>query len=142
MDIELGYNPTPSDHYFISVGLNEKEWISFDNTTKGFHVMKQVLIDKKFDPSGAISGEWDDILLKDGKFVKRNHVVWQDYDKFDVINGETWETVWEKPISSEVHKKLLFFSRFVADHLDSLDTYQKQMADFESFISQEVAKYQ
>lgn len=142
MNIELGYNPTPSKNYFISVGLNDKEWISFDNTTKGFRVMKQVFIDKKFDPSGTISGEWDDIVLKDGKFVKRNHVVWQDYDKFDVINGETWETVWEKPISSDDHKKLLSFSRFVADHLESLDKHQEQMADFESFISQVVAKYQ
>jgi hypothetical protein len=142
MNIELGYNPTPSTNYFISVGLNKNEWISFDNTTKGFRVIKQILSDKKFNPAGNISGEWDDIVLKDGKYIGRNHVVWQDFDEYDVVNGETWKTVWEKPISNEDHEKLLDFSRFIADNLETLDKYKKQMDDFEALIKQIVKKYQ
>lgn len=142
MNIELGYNPTPSNNYFVSVGLNDKEWISFDNTTKGFRVMKQVLIDKRFKPLEEISGEWNDIILKDGKFIGRNHCIWYDYDKFDVVNGETWETVWTKPITKEVHKKILHYSRFIADHLDELnDKYTKELSEFEDFIAEVMEEY-
>ncbi len=142
MNIEMGYNPTPSDHYFISVELNKQEWISFDNTTKGFRVIKQVLVDKKFDPFDEVSGEYNEIVLEDGKFIRMNHVVWQDHDRFDVVNGEVWETVWEKSIPSEVNEKLLVFSRFVADHLDNLNDCQAQLADFDSFVSEIVFRYQ
>ena len=142
MDIELGYNPTPSKSYFISIKLDDNEWISFDNTTKGFRVIKQVLTNKNFALPKDISGEWNDIVLKDGKFVRRNHCVWYDFDRFDIVNNETWETVWEKPISNEDNNLLLNFSRFVADHLENLSKYKNEMDNFEIVISGMVKKYQ
>ena len=141
MKIELGYNLSPSTSYFVSIALNDKEWLSFDNTIKGFRAMKQVLCDKKFDLPDKSSGEWDDIVLEDGKHVRMNHVVWYDFDKYDVINNETWYTVWVKPISDEDHKKLQSFSRFVADNLQTLNEHKKEMGDFEAMIGQLVEKY-
>jgi len=146
MDIEIGINRTPSQNYFISVGLNEKEAISFDNTTKGFRVIKQVLINKLKTPldklSDAISGEWYDIILKDGKFVRKNFVLWQDKDKIDIVNDEIWETVWEKPITKDTHETLVFYSQLISDNYEKLDQFIKQMADFETFIAKEIHKYQ
>ncbi len=46
MWIEIDYNPSPCDSFFISVSINNKEAISFDYTTKGNRVIKQVLIKK------------------------------------------------------------------------------------------------
>lgn len=145
MDIEVDYNPTPSSEYFISVGLTDKEAISFDNTIKGFRVIKQVLLDEPKKTSSSptkISGEWDAIVLKDGKFIKKYHVVWQDKNTLDIVNGETWKLVWEKPITEEVHKKLLAFSHFVSDNYEKLDGHKNEMTEFENFLSQETEKYQ
>ncbi|KKR08487.1 MAG: hypothetical protein UT32_C0001G0007 [Parcubacteria group bacterium GW2011_GWC2_39_14] len=144
MDIEIDYNPTPSVNYFVSVGLNDKEAISFDNTTKGFRVIKQVLISKEPNTQSSkikISGEWDTIVLKDAKFVKKYHVIWEDKNEQDVVNGETWETVWEKPISKEINQLILDFSRFVSDNYENLSPYQKEMMRYESIVDREVGKY-
>ncbi len=154
MDMEIDYNPTPSTHYFISIGLDEKEAISFDNTMKGFRVIKQVLVKKdlrkkrkreqvkqKKQKEENISGEWDAIVLTDGKFVKKYHVKWVDKGKFDTVNGETWETVWEKPISALLHEKLLFYSRFISDNYRRLERFPQKMKGFDVFLSKEIRKY-
>src|SRR3989339_882622 len=45
MEIEIDYCPTSErEHYFVSVGLNENEAISFDHTLKGCRIIKQILI--------------------------------------------------------------------------------------------------
>ncbi len=146
MDIEIDHNPTPSKKYFISVGLNEKEAISFDCTTKGHRMIKQILIKKEshdtaVDEYGEVTAEWDAIVLKDRKFVRIYHVKWIDRDKLDTVNGETWETVWEKPISEEVDKNLLHYSRLVSDNYENLDQFSKEMTEFEDIISKEIEKY-
>jgi hypothetical protein len=69
MNIEVDYNPTPKTSYFMSVGLNKREAISFDNTTKGYRVIKQVLIEnspleKSIAKYGKIDGEWEVIVFK------------------------------------------------------------------------------
>lgn len=93
MYTDVDYNPTPADTFFISVGLNDKEALSFDYTTKGHRVIKQILIERKkagvqnFDKK-EISGGWDVIELKDGKFVHKYHVDWVDKGKIDEINDE------------------------------------------------------
>lgn len=146
MDIEVDYNPTPRTHYFISVGLNEKEAISFDNTTKGYRVIKQVLVESKsleklIEEHGEITNEWDTIVLKDGKFVRKYHVRWIDRDKLDTVNNETWETVWEKPLDKEIHEKLFYYSRLVSDNYENLDKYEKEMKEFEKLLAKEIKKY-
>jgi len=147
MNIEVDYCPTSKrKHFFISVGLNEKEAISFDYTTKGHRVIKQVLVEQKsqkeaVEQYGEITAEWDTIVLKDGKFVQKYHTKWIDRDKLDTVNGETWETVWEKPISNKVAEKLLHYSHLVSDNYGELDKFSKEMKEFEKFVSKEIAKY-
>ena len=143
MNIEVDYNPTPRTSYFISVGLNEKEAISFDNTTKGYRVIKQVLIEKKpleksIAEHGEITGEWDVIVLEDSKFVKKYHVKWIDRDILDTVNNETWETVWEKPLDKKVHEKLLYYSRLISDNYENLDKYEKEVEDFKKLLVEEI----
>jgi len=141
MDIEVDYNPTPSKMFFISVALNNKEAISFDYTTKAHRIVKQVLIEKKpFPKDKKISGEWDALVLKKGRFVKRYHVKWIDMGKKDWANDEIWEAAWAKPISKELKNKLIRFSHFISDNYKNLQKFPKEMREFESLLSKEIKK--
>jgi len=94
MNIEVDYNPSPSKSFFISVSLNDKEAISFDYTLKRHRVTKQVLVEKKrFSENSKINGEWDVLVLDDGKFVEKYHAKWIDLGKKDWVNDGIWETV-------------------------------------------------
>src|SRR3989339_293585 len=109
MEIEIDYCPTSErEHYFVFVGLNENEAISFDHTLKGCRIIKQILIKDKLkkkivNKNKLITGRWKTLVINNGKFVKSYNVLWIDYDNLDVINGEIWETDWEK-FSNEIIK--------------------------------------
>lgn len=147
MNIEVDYCPTSErKHFFISVGLNEKEAISFDYTLKGHRVLKQILVEEKsqeeaVEQYGKVTAEWDTIVIKDGKFFRKYHNKWIDRNNLDTVNGKTWDTVWEKPISEELAEKLLFYSRLISDNYDNLDKFSKEMKEFEEFMSKEIVKY-
>jgi hypothetical protein len=142
MDIEIDYNPSPTDKFFISVGIRENEAISFDYTSKGHRVIKQVLIDKKpFPKNKKPTSEWDAIIINNRKFIKKYHAKWIDMDKKDWVNNEIWETVWEKPISRELKDKLLYCSQLFSDNYNKLDNFSKEFKEFEDFLSQICVKY-
>ncbi|MFC1682129.1 HEAT repeat domain-containing protein [Nanoarchaeota archaeon] len=145
MDIEVNYNPSKDNRkvYFISIGLSETEAISFDNTLKGHRVVKQVLIKKipyseEIKKYKKIDGKLDTLVLKDGKFVKRYQARWIDKDKIDVVNGEVWKTIWEKPIDKNTDKKLLHYCRLISDNYSCLNKFSKEMKEFEEFISKKI----
>lgn len=142
MNIEIDYNPSPKNMFFISVGINNKEAISFDYTSKGHRVIKQVLIEKKpFPKNKKPTAEWDAIVINNKKFVKNYHVKWLDMDKKDWVNNEIWETVWSKPISKEVKNRLLYYSQLFSDNYKHLDKFSKEFKEFEDFLSKEVSEY-
>ncbi|MFH1565331.1 MAG: hypothetical protein ABIC82_05830 [bacterium] len=142
MQIEVDYNPTPSASFFISVSLNNKEAVSFDCTTKAHRAIKQILADKKpFPADKPISSEWDTLVLKDRKFVKKYHVKWIDMDKKDWCNDEIWETVKEKPISDELTKTLLVYSRLISDNYENLRKFSREIKSFERLLSEEIDKF-
>jgi len=139
MEIEVDYNPSPSKIFFISVSLNDKEAISFDHTTKAHRIVKQILKEKKKFPANAkISGEWDALVLKDGKSLKRYHVRWIDQGKEDWCNNEIWKMKWAKPMSKNLADKLLKYSEYISDNYKDLD--QEKIKSFEEFIKKEISK--
>jgi len=143
--MEVDYNPSPKEHYFISISLNENEVISFDNTTKGHRVIKQVLVEKQTQDEavkkyGKITGGWDTIVLEDGKFVQKYHIEWIDKDKLDIVNGETWKTVWEKTLDKQLGDKLLYFSQLISDHYNELEKFPSVISEFEILLSKEITK--
>lgn len=146
MHIEVDYNPTPANTFFVSVSLGDKEDLSFDYTTKGHRVIKQVLIGRKeigvqdLDKK-EISGEWDVIELKDGRFVRKYHAYWVDKGKIDEVNNKVWETVWSKPMPDEVKSNLLEYSRFVSDNYQNLDNFQDRMKEFENYVGELVKEF-
>jgi hypothetical protein len=84
MEIEVDYNPSPSKTFFVSISLNDKEAISFDNTVKGARIIKQILAENKnFPSSSKIDGEWEAIIIKDGIFIKKYPINWIDLGKRD-----------------------------------------------------------
>ncbi|MCX6812323.1 MAG: hypothetical protein NTW79_01720 [Candidatus Berkelbacteria bacterium] len=135
MKIEIDLCPPPKKSYFISVSLNDKEAISFDNTLKGHRIVKQVLVENKEFPIGTKpTAEWDTIILDNGKFEKTYHVKWKDMGKKDWVNDEVWEAVWQKPISKELSGKLLHFSRLISDNYLNLDKYTPEVKEFEILL--------
>ena len=127
--------------------MNEKEAISFDHTIKGHRVVKQVMIkkeshEKAVEKYGEVSGEWDTIIIKDRKFIQKYHVKWIDCDKLDIVNGETWETVWEKTIDDDIDDELLSYSRLISDNYNNLNKFSKELVSFETLLSKEIAKYE
>lgn len=143
MYIEVDYNPSPAGTFFISAGLNQIEAISFDYTTKGHRVIKQVLAKTKTkeetEKEPHKSGGWDVIVLKDGKFIKKYHVDWTDRGRFDEVNDEIWETVWEKPLPDSDKEKLLKYSHFISDNYEHLN--KDEMAIFEVYINELIERY-
>lgn len=145
MNIEVDYNPTPAKSFFVSVGLNDDEALSFDCTTKGCRVIKQVLVKQKSGVQNLdkkeISEGWDIIELKDGRFVKKYHVGWIDKGKIDEVNNEVWETVWSKVISDVMKDKLFYWSQFISDNYERLDNFNDQMLEFESYMQSLVDEF-
>ena len=140
MDIEIDYNPSPKKSFFISIGINEKEAISFDYTSKGHRIIKQILIDKKpFPRNKKPTSEWDALVIKNGKFKKKYHVKWLDMNNKDWVNNEIWETVWRNPISESLAKKLLHYSQFFSDNYKKLKQFKKEWKQFEKFLEKEIS---
>jgi len=138
MQIHIDYNPTPKDHFFISLQLNDKEIISFDNTIKGHRIIKQVFSEYKDFPKNAkFDSEWKTIVIENGKFVREYPVQWIDLDKKDWLNGEVWETVWEKPISQNLTEKLLYYSRLISDNYKILEKFYSDLKNFEQLLINE-----
>jgi len=141
MEIEIDYNPTPSKTFFISVSLNNKEAISFDYTTKAQRVIKQVLVDRKRFPNHAqIDGEWDALIFKDRKFIKKYHVRWIDLGKKDWCNEEIWEVAWAKPIPDYQKRKLLSYSKLFSDNYKNIKEFSKEFKKFEDLLKKEISK--
>ncbi len=139
MYIDVDYNPSPSNTFFISVGLNDKEAISFDYIIKGQRITKQVLTDKKdyiADNQEEINptAEWDVIELKDGKFLNKRHTKWIDKGEIDEVEGEIWKTEWAKPMSDEVRDRLLQYSKLVSDNYEHLENCSEDMKEFEEYV--------
>ncbi|MDD2935027.1 MAG: hypothetical protein PHX25_00975 [Candidatus Pacebacteria bacterium] len=130
-----------SSHYFISVPVTDTESISFDNSYKGYRIIKQVLVENRSFPTDQKpTSEWDTILVEDGKFVEIEHIKWIDMDKKDWCNNEIWETVWEKPVSEELNKKLLDYAMIVKFHYKELEKFSEEMKSFEDLLSEEIFK--
>ncbi|MBI5065132.1 hypothetical protein HZA97_02740 [Candidatus Woesearchaeota archaeon] len=139
MQIHVDCNPSPKDHFFISAHLSDKVAISFDNTIKGNRLIKQVYVGyKPFPKKAKFNSEWNTIVLENEKFVREYRVQWIDQDKLDWLNGEIWETVWEKPISPELTKKLLYFSQLISDNYKNLHKFSKEIKEFEKLVSKEI----
>ncbi|MBU7029641.1 MAG: hypothetical protein HXS48_22095 [Theionarchaea archaeon] len=86
MKIEIDYNLSGSDNFWVSVPLNEEEVISFAHAKTGSRIMNQVLIEKKPIPAAAnIDGEWDVLVFDDGKFTENQHVRWINLKKENTL---------------------------------------------------------
>ncbi len=143
MEIHIDYNPSnhiPKNHFFISVHQKEKD-ISFDYTIKGHRIIEQVLIaKKKFPKNKKPTSKWFTIIIKNRKFVKTYKVKWIDLNKKDWVNNEIWETIWEKPISKILTKKLLFYSQLISDNYKHLEKFEKELKEFERILKKEIKK--
>ena len=143
MKIEVDYNPSPDKAFFLSIPLDEKEkeCLSFDYTTKGHRIIKQVLVDKKpFPKDKKDDGGWDVLVIEDGKYTGKYHVQWIDMDERDWCNDEIWETVWEKSITKTEMEEILKYSQLISDNYQTLDKHQKEIKDLEKLLKNYIKK--
>ena len=128
--------------FFISVALNNKEAISFDHTVKGSRILKQVLVEEKPFPKNAkITAEWETICIENRKFVGIEKVRWIDLGKRDWVNNEVWETVWEKPMPTELKKKMQYYSNLICKNYKNLNMFSQELQEFEELLAEAIAKY-
>lgn len=139
MEIEIDYNPTPSEMFFISVPLGDKKAVSFDYTTKAYRIIKQVLAEKKpFPKNRKVDGEWDALVIKDGKLAEKYHVKWIDMGKRDWCNDEIWEAVEEKTMPKGLASKLLDYSRLISDNYKKLELISKDINELENLLLKQI----
>jgi hypothetical protein len=131
-----------SSQYFVSVGTKENEVISFDNTKKGFRVIKQLLIDRQEpDNKEKITDEWDSIIIENKKYLGKEHIKWIDLNEKDWCNGEIWQTVKEGNIDKELNKKINYYSNLIQKHYFELERYEKEMISFETLLSETIKDF-
>jgi len=141
MNLEIDYNPTPSNAFFISVEITPKLAISFDYTLKGHRVIKQVLIEHKpFPKDKKPTAEWDALVINDAKFIKKYHVKWLDLDAKDWVNNDIWQTVLHQPIAKDAADKLLYYSQLVSDNYEHLSEFKKDYQGLEELLKIEINK--
>jgi len=142
MELEIDYNPTPKDTFFVSVALNDKEVISFDYTLKGCRITKQIFVEKKpFPKDKAVSSEWETLVLRDGKLVEKYHAKWIDMDELDWVNDQVWKTVWLRPMTEDLKEKILHYSHLISDNYNKLENFSNEMEDFENLLSESMETY-
>ncbi len=141
MNLEIDYNPTPSEMFFISVAITPKIAISFDYTSKGHRVIKQVLVEhKSFPENKKPTAEWDTLVINDGKFIKKYHVKWLDMDDKDWVNNEIWQTVLRQPMDKDAAEKLLYYSGLISDNYEHMNTIKDEYKIFEELLKTEINK--
>lgn len=143
MNIEIDYTPTPSDSYFVSVSLNDKEVISFDYTSKGERITKQILIrNERFPKDAKIDSEWDELVIENGVFIKKYHAVWHDMDKLDWVNDEVWETTKESSISVDVRDKILVLAQKISDFYEDAEKLKRYCSELEEILRPEIERFE
>lgn len=142
MEIEIDYNPTPSNSFFVSVGLNKRDAISFDYTTKGHRIMKQVLVDHKpFPIDQRLDGEWNVLVFANYELLKTYHVKWIDMDQRDWVNDEIWEITAEAPITADSAQQILQLSRRISDVYRDGHNCHADIQALEELLTPYVNKY-
>ncbi len=142
MKIEIDYNPTPKNSFFISIPINEKEDVCFDNTSKRVGIIKQIVIEEKSIPANTkIDEQWETIVLEDRKFIEKFTVNWIDKGEIDWCNGKVFKCVWEKHLSNKLKEQLLYYSRLVCDNYNNLDKFSNELINFENLLKNELVKY-
>ena len=128
--------------FFISVATNQSdEYLSFDWTTKGHRVMIQRLtktnvtaLDRK------PNAEWDTLIIENGRLMEKQHNVWYDLGKNDLIDGENWEQTKEWPLDKSTAKKFLSYSNLIRANQEHLKKIESKLKALETLIRKEAER--
>jgi len=138
--IEVDYNPSPTDVFYISAYIRPEEAICFACTTDQ-KIIKQVLREKKKFPKDRNPlAEWDVIIVKERKYGGMYHVRYITLGNKVWCNDEIWENVWTKPLPNNLKDTLLYYSRLVSDNYRNLGNMSKEMENFENILLNEVER--
>lgn len=124
----------PKDGFFISVAFGN-DYISFDGTMKGKRIIKQAFMEK-VDSEEPATASWDTLHVVDGMIGDTEHVDWVDKGEHDMINGELYKMLWEKPLPDEVYAKLLAFSTTIYNSDRSQQALGQFLKDLDSYVSE------
>ncbi|MBU2613315.1 hypothetical protein KJ925_02555 [Patescibacteria group bacterium] len=138
--MKLWIDESDGKSFFVSVPtVNVDEYLSFDWTTKGHRAMIQ-----KLSGSGIQSpkdrkpdGEWDTLMIDCGRLIEKQHNVWYDFGKNDLVDGENWEQMQEWPLGETEAVKILKLTHQITEHQNDTQSVSAQIKELEELISKE-----
>ncbi len=139
MDVYVDLVNPKKGGFFISVSQG-KESISFDYTTKGHRVVKQVLL-KHTKTKEKPTLSWKTLRVLDGIPKGIHNVDWIDRGNIDIINGDVYKTVWEKPLPNKIKRDLLYMVEKIYKARGRLNSIRNILADLDTYLSMLMKKY-
>jgi hypothetical protein len=116
------------DQFFLANPMNDTESLCFEYSIRGQRAMVQRLVEHDPLPAGdPVHGEWDMIIVDDGKIAGRTHVRWIDQGPYDWYNDCTYEIVHTEPLSDDQRDVLLAYSRMIRHHENDLGRFAPQI---------------
>lgn len=116
--------PQDPNFFFVSVDIGNGMFLSFDKTVKGERVILQRLAGKEEGiavPDRDPDLEYESLHFYGPRLAKRERTRWWDLGRFDVINDEVLETIWEDEMPKDVEEKLGEMTGQIYKDLDNLD---------------------
>lgn len=130
------------DQFFLAVPVREDLVLGFENSIRGKRVILQTLVEHDPLPAGdPVHGEWDMILVEDGKVTGRSHVRWIDQGPYDWYNDCTWHTEQVQELDDSLCTMLLAYARMIRHHEKDLGRFTMQMRQMEIVLGTLVRKY-
>lgn len=124
------------DQFFLSIPLSDTELLCFESSIRGQRVLTQRLVEHDPLPAGdPVHGEWDMIIVEDGKLAGRTHVRWIDQGKYDWYNDTTWEITSQEPMPDDLHDVILAYSRMIRHHANELGRFGPQIKQMQMVLA-------
>jgi hypothetical protein len=143
MEIRIDLLPR-KDGFFISAGSG-REVISFDHTSKGHRILKQRFAGytkcKEKQSMEKPDKTWQTLRLVDGVPKELIEEKWFDRGESDIVNGEMWDTVWEKPLPAPVRGRLSGMSLEIYRNRKDLRRIKPLLKEFDKYVSELVERY-
>lgn len=139
--MKLWIDESNGKSFFVSVPtINKDEDLSFDWTSKGNRILLQKLVGKNVKPpkNRKPDGEWDTLVIDNGQLVEKQHNVWYDFGKNDLVDGGNWLQIAEWPLDNSVATRMLELAYVISKEQNNLFKVKNEVKELEEIVRQEV----
>ena len=76
-------------------------------------------------------------MIDCGRLIEKQHNVWYDFGKNDLVDGENWEQMQEWPLGETEAVKILKLTHQITEHQNDTQSVSAQIKELEELISKE-----